>query len=62
LFWVEDRLEANFAGCALNGRVGYRINFLRCEAMKIGNVQFSMIMVVLLLLVGFPTKIVIRFG
>ncbi len=25
-------IELNFTACTLNGRVGYRVNFLRCEA------------------------------
>jgi len=25
-------IEANFTACTLNGRAGYRVNFLRCEA------------------------------
>ncbi len=32
-FRLEAKInEANFTACTLNGRAGYRVNFLRCEA------------------------------
>jgi len=32
-FRMEAKIkEANFTACTLNGRAGYRVNFLRCEA------------------------------
>jgi len=32
-FQVEGQIiEANFTACTLNGKLGFRVNFLRCEA------------------------------
>ncbi len=62
-------VEANFTACALNGRAGCRTNFLRCEASLFEDRKCPIfyghgrkVGMVLLLLVGFPTRIVSRLG
>jgi len=47
-FRLEAKIiEANFTARTPNGRAGYRVNFLRCEASLCkdrGSAQFSMVM------------------
>ncbi len=61
--------RANFAACTLNGRAGYRVDFLRCEASLFGDRHCPIFCghgrkkdMVLFLSVGFLIKIVVRFG
>jgi len=62
-------IEANFTACTLNGRAGYRVNFLRCEASLFEDRECPIsyghgrkVDMVLLLLVRFLIRIVGRFG
>jgi len=62
-------IEANFTACTLNGRAGYRVNFLMCEASLFEDRECPIfyghgrkVDMVLFLLVRFLIRIVGRFG
>ncbi len=69
-FRLEAKIiEANFTACTLNGRAGYRVNFLRCEASFFKDRECPifyghghMVDMVLFLLVRFLIRFVGRFG
>jgi len=69
-FRLEAKVvEANFTACTLNGRAGYRVNFLRCGANLFGDRECSIfyghgrkVDIILFLLVRFLIRFVGRFG